>query len=225
MTDARRPDIEWLDGPRSPWGVPVLDVRPVTSKVHSSPREPQSGAVIASFAREDGASFHDLFSSEGRPIGAGLRYRTHGPLTDGILFCPTQVEHKWALYYRDHRILVVRSARRHLHLVADVVPRDGHVNITTLHGSLLDPEEDPDWTVRAFDYLIRSHALDTPYPVPLPDGVERSPAGAAMWCATFFGNLAHFATPHRLHVGAPDRPLHTWLPGDPPPTRTSESGS
>lgn len=225
MSDARRPDIEWLDGPSSPWGVPVLDVRPVTQRAHATPRETQSAAQIAAFARESGASFQGITPPDGRPIGAGLRYRTTGVLADGVLFCPTQIEHKWALYYRDHRIIVVRSARRHVELVADVVQRDSHVNITTLHGTLVDPEEDAEWTVRAFDYLIRSHALDTPYPVPLPEGIESSPAGAAMWCTTFFGNMAHFATPHRLHVGVPDKPLHTWLPEIPPSTpRPPKSG-
>ncbi len=216
MSDARLPDIAWVDGANNPWGVPILDVRPVTQNMTSTSRDPRSAENAVSFAREAGASFRGVEPAVSRPIGAGLRYRIAGPLSDGALFCPTQMEHKWALFYEGHRIVVVRSWRRQVQLVADVVPRAGHIDVTTLHGALADAEEDPEWTVRAFDYLMRSHALDTPYPVPLPDGMEANPGAVAMWCMSLFGKKALYATPHRLHIKIPDNPLQTWTFTDPP---------
>ncbi len=217
MSDARLPDIAWVDGANNPWGVPILDVRPVTQNMLSTSRDPKSAANAVSFAREDGAVFRDAPPAVSRPIGAGLRYRTTGPLVDGVLFSPTQMEHKWALFYRERRIFVVRSWSRQVKLVADVVPRAGHIDVTTLHGALADAEEDPEWTVRAFDYLIRSHALHTTYPAPLPDGLEANPGAVAMWCMSLFGKMAHYATPHRLHIKIPDNALQTWLPAASPP--------
>ena len=66
-----------------------------------------------------------------------------------------------------------------------------------------------EFTVRVLDYLLRSHALDTVYPVPLPTDMESDPQAAAIWCMSMFGNRAWVATPHRLVRLDPDRPLQT----------------
>lgn len=45
--------------------------------------------------------------------------------------------------------------------------------------TLTSDEESHAFTTRVMDYLIRSHALGTPYPVPLPAGIDKDPLKAA----------------------------------------------
>lgn len=93
--------------------------------------------------------------------------------------------------------------------MADTRVDGDFVEVTTLRGAFGDEGEEPQFTVRVLDFLLRSHALDTVYPAPLPAGMEQDPRRAALWCMSYFGNRAHFATPHVLTGGPPERPLRT----------------
>jgi ankyrin repeat protein len=59
------------------------------------------------------------------------------------------------------------------------------------------------------DFLLRSHALNLVYPAPLLPGLEANPRTAALWCMSYFGKLAHFATPHVLSTEPPAEPLRS----------------
>src|SRR5205823_4917728 len=103
-------------------------------------------------------------------------------LADGVLFIPEAMEHKWALYHHRGQILCVRSWRRQVQAVADVRPEGDHVFVTAIHGVLATEDEEPAFTARVLDYLIRSHALDLVYPAPLPAAVAADPQAAGLWC-------------------------------------------
>jgi hypothetical protein len=130
-------------------------------------------------------------------------------LADGVLFVPREMEHKWALFYHRGEVICVRSWLRKVQVVAHVERRHDHVEITQARGRFGAEEEEPEFTIRVLDYLLRSHALDIVYPAPLPTGMESDPQTAAMWCMSMFGNRALLATPHRFDRVDPDRPLRT----------------
>ena len=93
--------------------------------------------------------------------------------------------------------------------VATVEQERDHAVITQVQGTFGAEDEEPEFTVRLLDYVVRSHALATVYPVPLPPGMEKDPMNAAMWCFSMFGNRALFATADLLDRHNPDRPLRT----------------
>ena len=103
----------------------------------------------------------------------------------------------------------VRSWLREVKVVACVEQRQDHVEIVQVRGAFGAEDEEPQFTIRALDYLLRSHALDTVYPAPLPVGAEADPKAAAMWRMSMFGNRALIATPYRFDRHDPDRPLRT----------------
>lgn len=139
-----------------------------------------------------------------------LRYRFDRVLAPGALFIPSVMEHKWAMYYHGGRILFIRSWLRKLVATADVeCGNDGIARVTSIRGAFVGENEAPEWTLRALDYLIRTHALGSGFPAPLPLEFEKSPEMSAMWCMNTFGNLASFATPHRIEAAMPDKPLRT----------------
>jgi hypothetical protein len=56
-----------------------------------------------------------------RAVAATLRFPIDRMLADGVLFSPSAMEHKWAIFYHQRRILCVRSWLRWVHVV-DIEP-------------------------------------------------------------------------------------------------------
>jgi len=201
------PEIPWIEAAETPWGVPVLDVRAVTQNMISTSADPQCAANAISFDRDDGSAFAADEPASPRLIGALMRFRVNGPLADGALFRPREMEHKWAIFHRQQRILFVRSWTRKLHAIAELTPHEEYVEITRIRGVFTDPEESPLFTTMALDFLLRSHALGMVYPAPLPEGLEETPLEAAISCFQMFGNLGLCATHEIIPLNMPEQAL------------------
>jgi hypothetical protein len=193
----------------NPWGVPLLDVRPLTLSMLSTSKDPQCAANAISFQGDDGTSFISQQPSVDRSITTKIVFPIDRMLCDGVLFGPRQMEHKWALFYHQRRIICVRSCLRLVSVIAHVEEREDCVEVTHIRGAYTDETEDPSFTERVLDFLVQSHALGVPYPAPLPPGIEQQPQAAATWCFSMFGNLASFATSHGFPRRAPEKPLRT----------------
>ena len=201
------PEIAWVQAEANPWGVPVLDLRPFALQMISMSKDQQCSINAMSFGQDDGLGFVGVEPEAPDTVQANLRFRIDRMLADGALFLPSQMEHKWALYYHRGQILCIRSWTRAVAAVAEVHAAEDHVEITAIRGILTG--EEPGLMARTLDFLLRSHALGLVYPAPLPAGLEAEPKSAALWCFSMFGNLAHFATPHELPLSVPEKPLRT----------------
>jgi hypothetical protein len=200
-------NIRWIEAAETPWGVPVLDVRAVTQNMISTSADQQCAANALSYGRDDGSAFAADEPASPRVIGALMRYRVNAPLADGALFRPREMEHKWAIFHHQQRILFVRSWTRRLHAIAELSLHEGYVEVNRIRGVFTDPEESPLFTTMALDYLMRSHVLGMVYPAPLPEGLEATPLEAAMWCFQMFGNRALCATHAIIPLSRPEPPL------------------
>ncbi len=203
------PEIPWLEPASNPWGVPLLDVRPVTLGMLSTSKDPQCAANAMSFAQDDGTGFIGVKPRVTRQVAVGLRFRIDRLLADGALFLPSEMEHKWALYFHQGQIICIRSWLRQVEIVADTRIAGDFLEITAIQGAFVSEDEDPSFTARLLDFLLRSHALDLVYPAPLPPGIEEDPSRAALWCMSCFGNRVQVATPHVLPGDPPEEPLRT----------------
>jgi hypothetical protein len=211
------PEIPWIEAADTPWGVRVLDVRGVTQTMLSTSADPQCAANALSFDRDDGSAFELAEPLVARVIGAMIPYRVEGPLADGALFRPREMEHKWAIFHRQSghrqsghrqgRIFFVRSWTRKVHVIAELSPGECCVQITRLNGVFTDEDEHPLFTTMVADFLLRSHVLRLVYPAPLPEGMEASPQQAALWCFHMFGNRALCATHEIIPIHMPEQPL------------------
>lgn len=203
------PELRWIEAADNPWGVRVLDVRPVTLTMLSTSADPQCATNAVSYGGDDGTAFAGQPPDSPGIVDMSLCFPVDGPLLDGVLFVPRAMEHKWALFFHQGELIVVRSWQRRVVLVARVEARGGHVEITQARGTLCSHDEAPEFTARALDYLLRSHALGEVHPAPLLPGIEADPKAAALWCMSMFGNRAHVATPHAFARREPERPLRT----------------
>lgn len=203
------PDIPRIAASDSPWGVEVWDVRPVTLSMLSVSEDPRCANNAVSFGQDDGVGFIDRAPSVARTVAVKLSYSIDEHLADGALFIPRQMEHKWALYYHNGRLICVRSWLRQVQLVATLHCNGGVATITEVAGTFLSADEPSSFTERALDFLIRSHVLELPWPAPLPPGTQGDGSSAAMWCMSMFGNKAHFATSHLVPSPPPAKPLRS----------------
>lgn len=207
--NAELPPITWLNAADNPWKIPILDVRPITLGMLSTSTDRQCAENAVSFSHDDGTSFIGIEPAVKRTIGCELRYHIDRMLVDGALFLPHEMEHKWAIYFHKSQIILIRSWLRQVVAVAEVETIENFAIIKTIQGTILDEQEEPEFTVRVLDFLLRSHALGIAYPAPLPAGLEIHPEEAAHWCFSRFGNLAHYATPYEIEPTIPEPPLRT----------------
>jgi hypothetical protein len=209
--DSQRPQICWIEAAENPWGVPVLDVRPVTLAWRSYTQDQKCSENALSFGHEDGRVFDGQISKTAPRIPASLKIpvdiETFFP---GALFLPRCMEHKWALYFHSGRILCIRSWQRKVVAVAHTKLIGQFIHVDIIDGTFTVEDEDRRFTRRVFDFLLRSHAFGLEYPAPLPAGMEADPSKAAVWCMAMFGNQAHFATPHALDYPPLEKPLRTY---------------
>lgn len=160
-------DVYWLEPADNPWGLPVADIRARTSVATATTSSPEVAAAACSMAHEDGTCFIGVEPEVKTEYAAGLRFRIDRTLAEGSLFIPKVMEHKWAIYYYGGKLCFVRSWLRKVFATADVKVYSDHVVVTTLRGVLARVDE-PGLTVRTLDYLLRTHALQQPWPAPVP---------------------------------------------------------
>jgi len=161
---------------RNPWGVELLDLRPLTGTLTATSADRLVAENAVSFRNEDGRAFLRAARPEGPLTAANLRYPTEAPLADGVLFNPPDMDHKWALYVLEGRLVVVRSWQRKVTAVADVRQEADHVVVGPIRGAF-GSRTDAGYTVCALDFLLRTHALGEAWPVPElapPDEAEHA---------------------------------------------------
>lgn len=210
---APRPDLAgktpaWISAAESPFGVEVLNVRPITLGTLSTTRDPKMAQNAVSYGGETGASFADEAPAIARPVDGALRYRAPKHLADGALFIPREMEDKWALFVQRGELVVVRGWQRRVFL-RGALRIDGDVVILdAITGSVAAPDEPPSFTVRALDFIVRTHALRAPWPAPLIADAPDAHA-LAVSCMGTFGRSAHFASREAPPDALPERPLRT----------------
>lgn len=202
-------EVHWLNATDNPWGVPVLDVRPVALSMISTSSNRSCAENAISFCQDDGTTFIGIEPSGVRTAEAGLSFPIDGKLADGALFIPTQMEHKWAIYFHREQMIFIQSWLRRVQVVAQTQAQGDSIEVTSLRGVFLADDEESSFTIRVLDFLLRTHALAMEYPAPLLPGLQADPRKAALWCFSQFGNRVHFATSHEFPRTPPKQPLRT----------------
>jgi hypothetical protein len=191
-------EIKWLPAEDNPWNVPVLDLRPVISQMLATSKDPEKARNAVSYGSDDGLSFKKKKPPINRKIKTSIVYPTENDLLDGVLFTPNTMEHKWAIFYHDKRIIFVRSWLREVRVVAKVIQKQNGIEVTEIHGVFTSEEEPPELTELYLDFLIRNLVYRMVYPVPISKELAKFPQKAAIWCFSIFGNISLVATPHPI---------------------------
>jgi hypothetical protein len=206
---AKSPEIKFLEPEENPWKVRLLDVGSINAGLTLWSTDRQCAENAASIHGEDGIGFIGVEPPDARQIETNLRFKTDGMLFDGVLYAPLGMDQKWAIYYHQNKIIFVQSWYRKVQVTANVRQDDKYIKLTSIKGTFLNDLEDSEQTKKVANYLIQSHALNIPFPAPLPIGMDDNPEEAASWCMSCFGDLVTLATSANIPYSVPDKPLRS----------------
>jgi hypothetical protein len=197
----------WIDAAQNPWGMPLLDLRPITQGVLSMSSDQQMAANAVSYNAEDGLGFVGMPLEVEDEIDADIVLPVDPMLAPGVLFIPREMEHKWAIFFHRNQILFVRSWLRKVFVIADTTQSDGLLHIHKIRGEFID-DVGPELTGAMARFLLISHTIGELYPAPIPVEYKDDPTAAAHWAFSAYGNMAHmgiFATDCKIAPQAPMR--------------------
>lgn len=188
--DTEEAKLTWIEAADNPWGVRLLDLRPVTQHMLSSSKDPRMAQNAISYQGEDGTFFYDQLPKTGKTIVCDIRLSIDKALYAGVLFTPDTMENKWAIYFDGHRILFIRSWMREVFVVAETRQENNKLIIEKITGEFTNNEE-PEFTKAVLKFILISHCLNEVMPAPLPLTQNQNLYNAALWAFSAYGNKAH----------------------------------
>lgn len=187
-------ELPWIRYDQNPYGVPLLDLRPITFQLGSEIEDAQL-KNLDSYSMEDGASFSGLSveteNGQDRFVDCELTYQTAGKLYPGSLFVPESPEDRWAIFFDGSFIYFIRSWSKELVAKAAVKVIDNSIQLTQIEGAVLDSGfETGNQTIALVNFMMLSYVLNETAPVPLLNELESEPNRAAVWAFSLFGHKA-----------------------------------
>jgi len=187
--EPKEASLPWIEPAKNPFGVRLLDLRPVTKAMLATSSDPQCAANAVSYNAEDGTTFIDMQPSDSTLINSNIIIPIDKVLAPGVLFVPRTMEHKWAIYYHNNTLIFVRSWLRQVFVTAKATQRENTLIIESIKGKFIN-NESPEFTRRIIKFLFISHCTNQIVPAPLPPELASSTKDAALWAFSAFGNMA-----------------------------------
>ena len=184
-------DLKWINAEQNPWGLKILDLRPISQTMLSTSKDPKMATNAISYSQEDGTTFKDYLPKSERVISSNLTIPTDGKLEEGVLFNPSTMENKWAIYFMNNRLIFIRNWLREAFVIAKTTQENGQIKITEIRGEFMDNESSK-MTESILMFLLFSHSLNGTIPAPIPKDLSDNTDQAGMWAFSTYGNMAHF---------------------------------
>lgn len=182
--------LPWIEASDNPWGVRLLDLRPISQKMLSTSKDPQMATNAVSYGSDDGTSFIGQEPGDHTSIETEISFPIDGLLAPGVLFIPNVMEHKWAIYFHEDKIIFIRSWLRQVFVIAETRQHNNELIIGRIKGKFTLDEE-PAFTVAILKFILISHVIKETVPAPLPEQLKSSTRSAGMWAFSSYGNMAH----------------------------------
>ena len=182
--------FKWYDpGPDNPFGIRVLDCRPLTWNLLSA-----SGdlSVAKSYGQLRNANGRELIGS---PIPDAVRFATslqfphNGQTLDGVVFKADAMEVKWDIYIYDSVFLFARSWTGELKFRAWATVGNTSIHITEIECS----QEDRQLAAAHVYFLLGTHAMKRVLPHRVPCEPSADPMTIATVSFALFGRFGCYA--------------------------------
>jgi len=198
----------WIEASDNCWGVRLLDLQPYTQGMISMSKDPKVAANAVSYHGDDGTSFIGEDPKADGRFEVNISFPVDPILAPGVLFVPMEMEQKWALFYHDETLIIVRSWLREVVATAETVQKDGRVFIQSVSGGVSD-FDCPEFVKAVVRFLLITHAIGEGHPAPLPTAFESDPQKAGSWAFSMYGNRAHVGSFDLDADHVSDTPLRT----------------
>lgn len=185
--------VRWLSAQDSPFGVEVLDCRPVAQNATATTESREVAERFVQQRDSDGSGLIARSPEDCIRSACALEYPHEGETRDGPVFKAEEMEDKWDIYLYEGHLYFTRSWTGDLFLRARMVfepDRARMLEVETARQSYTDDAA----AVRVIDFLIRSHLYGWIVPHPLPEGMGRDPGRLAMASFVAFGRRGWFGT-------------------------------
>jgi len=184
-------NLNWVASNQNPWNIQLLDLRPISQTMLSSSKDPLMATNAISYKQEDGLVFLNQTPKDSNFFESNISFQTDGKLQDGVLFIPSKMESKWAIYFHQNKILFIRSWTRMVTVIANTVQQGNQISIKSIHGEFTQNENNQ-FTESILKFLIHSHVLKEAVPAPIPLELKKNTDKAGLWAFSTYGNMAHF---------------------------------
>lgn len=186
-------NLPWIEASENPWGLKLLDLRPISQSMLSTSQDPQMATNAISYGAEDGTFFWGQKPNSNRTISSNIVIPIDGVLAPGVLFTPNTMEHKWAIYFDGESIIFIRSWLKQVFVIAKTSQQKDHLFIENIIGEFTEGET-KEFTNSFLNFLLISHAIGEIVPAPLPKQLETDTRNAGLWAFSSYGNMAHIGT-------------------------------
>lgn len=201
--------LNWIDASENPWGIKLLDLRPITQGMLATSQNPQMAANAVSYSSDDGTSFINQEPESGNEITAEISFPVDPILAPGVLFIPDVMENKWAIFFHQNRIIFVRSWLRKVVVTAETSQQNGRLYIHKVRGQF-SGDDKPEFTRAIVKFLLISHAIGEIFPAPLPNNLSFDLKSAGLWAMSMYGNMAHVGTFASNFEGSTQSPIRSY---------------
>src|ERR1051326_26767 len=181
--------LKWLEGDSSPFDIPVLDCRPVTTTMLSFTKEKATAERYAALCKSDGKQHIGEHPTSAKMADVALSYPYKGKTTDGPVFISGSMEDKWNIYLYENVLYFTRSWTGDLVYRAGIECGNDRINIRTIEfdGDVISSATD---AVRAVDFIIKSHLFRVLSFAPVPSTLSNEPKEIALYLFSQYGNWA-----------------------------------
>lgn len=197
--------LTWLPAESAnPFGVHLLDCRPITWSLIATTGDPQIAARFVELRRSDGRDLIGQRMDHSVHLERSLTLPHNGAPLEGIVSKADVMEVKWDIYVYDSVFLFARSWTGDLRYRAFAEVGRADIRISAIECF----PEDAELAASTVYFLLATHAMGRVFPHQVPEGLTTEGSRAvALWSFAQFGKLACYATVADI----------TSIPIEPPP--------
>ncbi|MBP3957884.1 hypothetical protein J8F10_21735 [Gemmata sp. G18] len=189
--DATFERLVWLEPHENPFGVRVLDCRPIAETFLSASQDAASIRFFGSLEARSGEQFRGQRPEEPVRVACGLAYPRATPFPEGPVFLAGTMEEKWNIYHFAGVLYFARSWTGHLQYTATLAPSPSELQVVEVEAWPGNVPGDDAMAVRQVDFLLRSHVLGQVVPHPAPPLPSKK--GIALWSFSQYGRRGLYA--------------------------------
>jgi hypothetical protein len=189
-TQPDSPKLNWIEASDNPWGIRVLDLRPITHRMIATSKDPEMAKNSVSYGGDDGTSFIKQQPESKNEIDGQMSFNVDYLLAPGVLFAPRDMDQKWAIFFHHDEILFVRSWLRKVSVKATTSQKNGKLTIEKIKGQFIEHEE-AEFTRAIARFILVSYAMQEVVPAPLPLDLSDNLNAAGLWAFSLYGKFAN----------------------------------
>lgn len=183
-------EFKWYDvGPDNPFGLRVLDCRPLSWAMVAVSKDPSVAESFARLRSSDGRDLIERAIHNPVRVQTSLRFPHNGEPLNGIAFKAPQMEVKWDIYIYDSVFLFARSWTGDLVYRARAAVGSTEIHITEIECTA---EQQALAAANVF-FLLASHAMGRVLPHRVPCEPTEPPGAIAMLSFSLFGSYGCYA--------------------------------